>query len=141
VPLPNGDEAMGQIELFSLLYATTSGAVFASMMAYLAAQYCDVALFHFWKRLTKGKHLWLRNNASTIVSQGVDSVMVVAVTFGAQFLAGAMTLGLLFSLMVSNYLFKVLVALLDTIPLYLLVNYLRRYLELPEGEIADGFSN
>ena len=57
VPLPNGDEAMGQIELFSLLYATTSGAVFASMMAYLAAQYCDVALFHFWKRLTKGKHL------------------------------------------------------------------------------------
>ena len=43
VPLPNGDEAMGQIELFSLLYATTSGAVFASMMAYLAAQYCDVA--------------------------------------------------------------------------------------------------
>jgi len=141
VPLPNGDEAMGQIELFSLLYATTSGAVFASMMAYLAAQYCDVALFHFWKRLTKGKHLWLRNNASTVVSQGVDSVMVVAVTFGAQFIAGAMTLGLLFSLMVSNYLFKVLVALLDTIPLYLLVNYLRRYLELPEGEIADGFSN
>ena len=47
VPLPNSDEAMGQIELFSLLYATTSGAVFASMMAYLAAQYCDVALFHF----------------------------------------------------------------------------------------------
>ena len=35
VPLPNGDEAMGQIELFSLLYATTSGAVFASMMATL----------------------------------------------------------------------------------------------------------
>ena len=52
-----------------------------------------------------------------------------------------MTLGLLFSLMMSNYLFKVMVALLDTIPLYILVNYLRRYLDLPEGEIADGFRN
>ena len=61
-----------QVELFTLLYATTSGAVMASMLAYIAAQYCDVYMFHFWKKLTGGKHLWLRNNGSTLVSQGVE---------------------------------------------------------------------
>jgi uncharacterized PurR-regulated membrane protein YhhQ (DUF165 family) len=41
------------IGLYQLIYATTSGAVFASMLAYIAAQYCDVQLFHFWKRVTR----------------------------------------------------------------------------------------
>jgi len=136
VSLPNGQVVTDSIELFSLLYATTSGAVIASMVAYFAAQYCDVFLFHFWKRLTKGKHLWLRNNGSTIISQGVDSFMVIAVTFGAQFIAGALTASVMFTLMTSNYLFKVIVALLDTIPLYILVHYLRRYLQLSEDEIG-----
>src|SRR5690606_25291183 len=45
------------------------GAVTASMIAYMAAQFCDVYVFHFWKRLTRGKHLWLRNNGSTMISQ------------------------------------------------------------------------
>ena len=102
------------------------------MLAYLAAQYCDVQLFHFWKRLTKGKHLWLRNNFSTLISQGVDSFMVISVTFGAAFLAGAITLNQLLVLMGSNYLFKMLVALLDTLPFYLAVRYLRHYLHVKD---------
>ena len=140
VALPDGSTVSGQVELFGLLYATTSGAVLASMLANFAAQYCDVFMFHFWKNLTQGKHLWLRNNGSTIVSQGVDSFMVVAVTFGAQFLAGAMTLSTMFGLMTSNYLFKLTVALLDTIPLYLCVHYLRPYLGIQEGEVGYGIS-
>ena len=56
------------------------GAVVASMFAYLAAQLCDVALFHFWKQLTKGRHLWLRNNGSTMVSQFVDTFAVITIT-------------------------------------------------------------
>ncbi|MBC8476644.1 MAG: queuosine precursor transporter [Gammaproteobacteria bacterium] len=136
VTLPNGEVINDSVELFSLLYATTSGAVIASMVAYFAAQYCDVFLYHFWKGLTKGKHLWLRNNGSTMISQGVDSFMVIAVTFGAQFLAGAVSLSVMITLMTSNYLFKVLVALLDTIPLYICVHYLRPCLEIPEGEIG-----
>ena len=128
--LPNGELVSGSVELFHLIYACTSGAVFASMLAYVAAQYCDVFLFHFWKRLTKGRHLWLRNNFSTLISQGVDSFMVISVTFGAVFLAGAITLKQMLVLMASNYLFKMLVALIDTIPLYILVHYLNRYLEI-----------
>lgn len=135
VALPNGSSVSGSVELFTLLYATTSGAVFASMMAYIAAQYCDVFMFHFWKRVTGGKHLWLRNNGSTLVSQGVDSFMVITVTFGAQFLAGAISLGALLVLMGSNYLFKLCVALADTIPFYLGVHYLKRFLEFTDEEL------
>lgn len=139
VALPDGSSLNGQVELFSLIYATTSGAVVASMMAYIAAQYCDVYMFHFWKNLTKGKHLWLRNNGSTIVSQGVDSFMVISVTFGAQFFAGAISAGSMLALMGSNYLFKLCVALADTLPFYFFVNFLTRYLELTEEELkANG---
>lgn len=136
VSLPNGDTVQNEIGLYQLIYATTSGAVFASMLAYIAAQYCDVQLFHFWRRLTKGKHLWLRNNFSTLISQLVDSVMVVTVTFGAVFLAGEMTLNTLGILVASNYAFKAASALVDTIPFYLLVAWMRRYLQLGENEFA-----
>lgn len=135
VALPNGSLVSNQVELFTLMYSTTSGAVFASMMAYIAAQYCDVYLFHFWKKLTNGKHLWLRNNGSTLVSQGVDSFMVISVTFGASLLAGTMSLGVMLTLMGSNYLFKLTVALLDTPFFYLGVHYLKSYLQLSDDDL------
>ena len=134
--LPNGQTVEGQIGLFQLIYATTSGAVFASMLAYIAAQYCDVQLYHFWKRLTQGKHLWLRNNFSTLLSQLVDSVMVVTVTFGAVYWRGEMAFNTLLVLVGSNYAFKALSALADTLPLYVLVRWLRQYLELGPDDYA-----
>lgn len=132
--LPNGESLSGTVELFHIIYACTSGAVFASMVAYLAAQFCDVHLFHFWKKLTKGKHLWLRNNGSTLVSQLVDSLAVVGITFGAAFMRGEKTFEIMLVLLASNYAFKVVAALVDTIPLYFLVNWLRGYLKLSENE-------
>jgi uncharacterized PurR-regulated membrane protein YhhQ (DUF165 family) len=135
IALPNGDSVSNSVELFTLLYATTSGAVVASMMAYIAAQYCDVFMFHFWKRLTRGKHLWLRNNGSTLISQGVDSFMVITVTFGALFLAGTMTGAAMLLLMGYNYLFKLCVALADTLPFYAGVHYLKKYLEFTDEEL------
>ncbi len=144
VALPNGEIVENSIGLYELIYATTSGAMFASMLAYVAAQYCDVQLFHFWKRVTRGKHLWIRNNFSTLLSQMVDSVMVITVTFGAAFLRGDMVFQTLLVLIGSNYLFKATVALLDTGPLYLLVHVLRKYLQLEPEEMpavaADGAS-
>jgi uncharacterized PurR-regulated membrane protein YhhQ (DUF165 family) len=138
VALPNGDIVESSIGLYQLIYATTSGAVFASMLAYIAAQYCDVQLYHFWKRVTKGKHLWIRNNFSTLLSQMVDSIMVISVTFGAAFLRGDMAFKALLILIGSNYLFKAMVALLDTGPLYASVHMLRKYLRLEVNEtIAD----
>ena len=134
--LPNGTTVEGTIEFYQLLFYCTSGAVFASMLAYIAAQYCDVQLYHFWKRLTRGKHLWLRNNFSTLISQLVDSVMVVTVTFGAVYWRGEMTFNTLLILVGSNYAFKALSALVDTLPLYALVHWLRSYLKLGPDDYA-----
>lgn len=136
VGLPSGEIVEHSVGLYQLIYATTSGAMIASMLAYIAAQYCDVHLYHFWKRVTKGRHLWIRNNFSTLISQLVDSVMVISVTFGAAYLRGDMLFETLLVLVGSNYLFKATVALLDTGPLYLAVHYLRRYLQLPGNETA-----
>jgi len=130
VGLPNGDSVGGSVELFSLIYANTTGAIFASMVAYIVAQYVDVYVFHWIKKKTNGKHLWLRNNGSTLISQAVDSLAVISVTFGALVLAGDMAISVAFGLMLSNYAFKLVSALADTPIIYLLVHKLRPYLEL-----------
>ena len=113
-------------------------AVTASMVAYLSAQYCDVRLFHFWKWLTNGKHLWLRNNGSTVVSQLVDSTAVILVTYfyanALPIVAGEPLWPQLFTFIASLWVFKIIVALLDTGPIYFLVAKLRPYLGLKWNE-------
>ncbi|TVQ30845.1 MAG: VUT family protein [Phycisphaeraceae bacterium] len=110
------------------------GAVTASMIAYLFAQFVDVQVFHFWKKLTKGKHLWLRNNGSTLVSQLVDTTAVILIT---HYYAGVLPIAegeslwpQLLAFIAAGYLFKVVVAAVDTIPFYLGSHWLRRYLRL-----------
>lgn len=131
------DEA-GRLPIFFEIRALTFGAVTASMIAYISAQFCDVFLFHFWKNLTKGKHLWLRNNGSTLVSQLVDTTAVILIT---HFYAKALPIDVdkdlwpqLLFFITSGYSFKVLVALLDTVPFYLGVNWLSRYLQLEPSD-------
>jgi len=128
--LPNGASFSEHVELFRLIFSCSTGAVLASMIAYLAAQFCDVHLFHFWKNLTQGKHLWLRNNGSTLISQLVDSSAVIAITFGATYLRGEMSFEVIFGFFLSNYFFKFVAALLDTIPFYIGSHFLKGYLEI-----------
>ena len=136
--MPFGAER-SQAELLEMVYLCTRGSMIASMVAYLAAQFCDVYLFHFWKGLTRGKHLWLRNNGSTMVSQLIDATAVILVTFGAKWFAGEMAFLSIVVLIGSNYLYKVTVALLDTIPFYIGVKYLSRYLQIdPSQEHGAG---
>lgn len=137
VGLPDGSSLSGSVELFSLIYANTTGAVLASMIAYILAQYVDVYVFHWIKRKTNGKHLWLRNNGSTLLSQAVDSVTVISVTFGAVVLAGDMALGVALWLMLSNYLFKMASALADTPIIYFLVYKLRPFLGLEGPQLTS----
>jgi queuosine precursor transporter len=108
---------------FHDVFGLSKIAVFASMMAYLSAQFIDIRLFHFWKRLTRGKHLWLRNNASTITSQLLDTFVVLALL--ASFNAGGITWANLPALFLDGLLFKWAFALLDTPLLYLAVGALK----------------
>ena len=127
-------DAAGRLPVFFEVRALTFGAVAASMIAYLAAQFCDVYMFHFWKRITRGRLLWVRNNGSTMISQLVDTTAVILIT---HFYAHALPidpdrgLGLqLLLFIVTGYAFKFLVAAVDTVPFYLGVRYLSRYLQL-----------
>jgi hypothetical protein len=112
----------------------TFGATLASMIAYLTAQFVDVHVFHFLKKLTRGKHLWLRNNGSTLTSQMVDSFAVVLITFyhthAIQIPEGQTVIKTLVILILSNYVFKMTSALIDTIPFYVGSKYLSRYLNI-----------
>ena len=116
--------------IFSKVFGATSIAVFASMMAYLLAQFIDIQIFHFWKRLTKGKHLWLRNNFSTFLSQFVDTATVLFLLCSF----GKIDWALFNGLLLSGFLFKVIVAALDTPFLYLGVGIIRKRFNLAQGE-------
>lgn len=127
-------DAAGRLPVFFEIRNLTFGAVTASMIAYLTAQFVDVQLFHFWKELTKGKYLWLRNNGSTLVSQLVDTTAVVLIT---HYLAHALPISedqelvpQLLTFIGYGYIFKLVTALLDTAPFYFLVHWLSKYLHL-----------
>ena len=116
----------------------TSMATLASMIAYLSAQLVDVQVFHFLRKLTKGKALWLRNNGSTLTSQMVDSVAVILITYffsnAIQITPGETITHGLILLILSNYMFKMVAALVDTLPFYLGTRWLTKYLKLEEGQ-------
>ncbi|MDH7445296.1 queuosine precursor transporter [Aquimarina sp. 2201CG14-23] len=116
-------------ETFSQVFGATVIAVFASMMAYLFAQYIDIQIFHFWKKITKGKHLWIRNNFSTFASQFIDTLTVLLLLCSTDIISWD-RFGIL---LLNGFLFKILVAALDTPLLYLGVYILRKRFKLKEG--------
>ncbi|MDT0558542.1 queuosine precursor transporter [Ichthyenterobacterium sp. W332] len=116
--------------LFSEVFGRTILAVGSSMLAYLLAQLIDIRIYHFWKRLTKGKHLWLRNNFSTWFSQFIDTLSIVSLLCFFEVLPWSSFKGLL----ISGFLFKVLVAFLDTPFLYLGVYLFRKRFKLKVNE-------
>jgi len=118
---------------FSKVFGLTSVSVGASMAAYLLAQLIDVRLFHFWKRLTKGKHLWIRNNFSTMTSQLVDTTVVVGLLCSV----GAIDWERFGELVFAGWLFKALVAAFDTPVLYLSTWGIRSYLGLKGTEEVE----
>ena len=98
----------------STLFTFTPRFVLGSLLAYLISQRFDVWIFHKIKTKTQGRHLWLRNNASTMVSQAIDTLIYgIVVWWGVVDFATAMQLAL------AKYLFKVIIALVDTPFIYL----------------------
>ncbi|BEV35633.1 queuosine precursor transporter [Synechococcus sp. M16CYN] len=140
--LPGSDDIT-----FRTIQQLSFGTIGASMVAYLTAQFIDVKLFHFWKRLTNGKALWLRNNGSTLVSQLVDTTAVVLIShYGAHVLpirTDAPLIPQLGSFIVGGYLFKLLAALADTLPFIWLTGWLRWWLSIPEDKtkLPGSFAN
>ena len=115
--------------VYNAAFGNSQRVIFASMIAYLVAQLVDVRLFHFWKRLTNGKMLWFRNNASTMLSQLVDTTLVVGVLF-----YGKESFETMSGFIIDGWLFKALAAFVDTIPIYIIVWIIRRQFNLKWGQ-------
>jgi len=110
-------------QIFSLLPRITV----ASVTAYIISQMHDVWAFDFWKRKTKGRHLWLRNNLSTMVSQLIDNFVftwIAFVGFGI-FWEMVFTWDIIFEIFITSYIMKFIVAIFDTPFIYLSRNIKR----------------
>ena len=82
IALPIAPFMEGISETYNSLVASPPNIVLASLAAYLVSQHHDVWAFHFWKKKTGGRWLWLRNNLSTAVSQAIDTVIFITLAFG-----------------------------------------------------------
>ena len=89
----------------------------------MVSQHLDVWIFHKLKQITNGKHLWLRNNLSTLTSQFIDTTIFITISFYGVFPILPAIFG--------QYLIKVIIALLDTPIVYLAVLTIRKYINKP----------
>ena len=86
-------------------------------------------IFHFWKRLTNGKHLWLRNNGSTVISQLVDTTLVVSILF-----VGVWDSSQIINAIIDGWLFKMLMAFIDTPIIYGIIHLLKGKINIAKIE-------
>lgn len=121
-PFWNNDEA------FSLVLGATSRIIVASFIAYLVSQFHDVWAFHFWKKVTNGRHLWLRNNLSTVVSQFLDSSIFITIAF-----YGEMPVA---SLIIGQWIIKVAIAVMDTPVIYFVLYLIRKRVGPDSGSMS-----
>ena len=112
VPGPEDLAHESLVTVFGLMPRVAAG----SLVAYLVSQHHDIAAFHFWKARTRGRFLWLRNCASTMVSQAIDSALFCFIA-----LWGLYDTGTWLEILATTYILKWVVALLDTPFLYLAV--------------------
>lgn len=122
VSLPAADRYTYNNE-YQLIFGASLRMILASMVAFVLSQFHDVWAFHKIREKTKGKHLWLRNNLSTIFSQLIDTVIFMFIAFYQ--LTPKFDMAFIISLIIPYWLFKVLFALLDTPFVYLGVKWLK----------------
>ena len=116
-------------QAYDTILGSSARIMVASLAAYLFSQYHDVWAFHFWRRVTNERFLWLRNNASTIISQLLDSVVFITIAF-----YGSMPVT---ELILGQWIVKVGIAVLDTPLVYLFVYVVRR--RLPSLKLGPSF--
>ena len=116
---------------FQSILGSTTRIIVASFVAYLVSQLHDVWAFHFWKKLTKDRHLWLRNNFSTAVSQLIDSILFISIAF-----YGSMPI---LPLIIGQWIIKFAIAAVDTPVVYLVVWLLKNRMadSRNKAEISD----
>jgi len=111
---------------YETVFGLTWRILLGGLIAYLVSQFHDVWIFHRLKLLTKGKHLWLRNNLSTIISQLIDSIIFITIAFYG-------VVPELYKLIAGQYIIKVVIAILDTPVAYIVIGFLKRNTDIENG--------
>ncbi|MFW6016665.1 MAG: queuosine precursor transporter [bacterium] len=131
VILPPAHFFKHQVE-FALVLSQSVRIIFASLTAFLVSQLWDINVFSWIKRKTKNKHLWIRNNGSTLTSQLLDSIIFVLIAFG-----GTMNIMHIGEIIIGQYIIKMIIGLLDTPFVYLFVNILKSKVGLSPYQVGD----
>lgn len=118
-PIPPLEPSMQ--ELYERVFMTQPRIVLASVLAYVVSQHHDVWAFWKWRQVTRGRHLWVRNNLSTMTSQLIDTTVFTTVAFG-----GLVPIGTLALIALSTWLVKLFIAAIDTPFVYLGVWLIKR---------------
>ena len=121
VYLPSADFWIENQAAYETVLGVVPRIILGSLCSYTISQYYDIWAFHFLKIVTKGKHLWLRNNLSTISSQLIDTVIFVTIAF-----YGIVPDDVLLSMIVGQFIIKLCIALGDTPIVYALVFWLNK---------------
>jgi len=100
-------------DAFVSVFGASSRIIFGSLTAYLIGQLADITLFHWLRKLTDGKHLWLRATGSTFGSQFLDTFIVLIVAF-----AGSLSFQAILAITLFNYVYKFIIAVLITPVIY-----------------------
>lgn len=124
VALPPHERYAADNAAYTAIFGSSMRIIIASLVAFLLAQLHDIWAFNFWKKKTKGKALWLRNNFSTFVSQAIDTFVFMMIAFYQ--ISPKFDLAFIIQLSIPYYLFKMLFAVLDTPLVYLGVWWLKK---------------
>lgn len=106
-------------EAFAKVFALSPRILLGGFTSFLVSQFLDIRLFHAIKKITNGKYLWLRNTGSTIISQFIDSIIFITVSFYG-------VIDGLLPLIIGQYTIKIIIAILDTPLVYLFSHLIRK---------------
>lgn len=119
---------------FSAVFGQSMWIIVGSITAFIASQIIDVTLFHFFKRKTGEKMIWLRSTGSTVISQFFDSFIVLGIAFYA---TGKMTLPVYIEAGFTNYTVKLVIAVLMTPMIYLGHWLIEKYVHNHDKKLAN----
>ena len=113
-------------DAYNLVFGQAQAVIVGSIIAFLVSQLLDAYLFDRIKRKTGNRFIWLRSTGSTLISQLIDSYIVLYIGF---VLPGAMSVSTYMEVAPTNYLLKLVIAVLLTPLVYLGHWLVRRYLK------------
>lgn len=124
--------------IFKTAFGQSLSVMLGSITAFLFSQLLDVTVFWYIRKRTKGRHIWLRATGSTLISQCIDSFIVLGIGF---YLPGTFSFEQFLAVGWDNYTLKILVAIGLTPFIYISHHFLKKYFRETSPEVDPGITN